>query len=132
MKKTRKITYWVITLFLCIGMTAGGVQQMLQVGGYNAIVQTLGYPLYVLSILGVWKLLGVLVLLLPGLPLLKEWAYAGFFFAMSGAALSHIIMQQAFTEALPALTLLTATVLSWYLRPASRKLPVQTLKPQGI
>ena len=103
-------------------MTAGGVQQMLQIGGYNKIVSSLGYPLYLLSILGVWKLLGVIAILVPKFPLLKEWAYAGFFFAMSGAFVSHLVVGQAFIEAVPSLVLLSVTVLSWYFRPAGRRI----------
>ncbi len=122
MEKRNKIIYWITTVFLSIGMTAGGVQQMLQIGGYNEIVSSLGYPLYVLSILGVWKLLGVVTILIPRFLLLKEWAYAGFFFAMSGAFISHLAVGQPFTEALPSLLLLSVTVLSWYFRPADRKI----------
>ncbi|RSC96010.1 DoxX family protein [Tenacibaculum singaporense] len=120
--KVKTTTYWILTIFLSIGMLAGGIQQMLQIGGYNDIIKALGYPLYVLSILGVWKILGVIVILAPKLTLLKEWAYAGFFFAMSGAAISHIIVEQNFIEALPSLILLVITILSWYLRPDSRKI----------
>jgi len=127
MNKIKKISYWVTTIFLSVGMTAGGIQQLLQIGGYNEIVRTLGYPQYLLSILGAWKLLGVVVILLPKLPLLKEWAYAGFFFAMSGAAVSHIVVNQPFTEAIPALILLVVIVLSWALRPANRKIAIPTL-----
>lgn len=122
MSKRNKIVYWVTTLFLSLGMLAGGIQQMLQIGGYNDIVTQLGYPLYVLSIIGTWKILGVVIILIPKFPLIKEWAYAGFFFVMSGALLSHLIVGQAFSEAIPSLILLTVTVLSWYFRPADRKL----------
>ncbi|WP_159474416.1 DoxX family protein [Chryseobacterium sp. 18068] len=122
MEKRNKIIYWVVTVFLSIGMLAGGIQQMLQIGGYNEIITKLHYPLYVLSILGVWKILGVIAILIPKFPLLKEWAYAGFFFAMSGAAISHFAVGQSFTEALPALILLAVTVLSWYFRPSDRKI----------
>jgi len=122
MQKRNKIIYWITTIFLSIGMTAGGVQQMLQIGGYNKIVSSLGYPLYLLSILGVWKLLGVIAILVPKFPLLKEWAYAGFFFAMSGAFVSHLVVGQAFIEAVPSLVLLSVTVLSWYFRPAGRRI----------
>lgn len=72
--KTKKIIYWFATGFLALGMTAGGVQQLLQIGGYVPIVTGLGYPVYMLSILGVWKLLGVIAILLPRFPLIKEWA----------------------------------------------------------
>jgi len=105
-------------------MLAGGTQQMLQIGGYNEILTSLGYPLYLLGILGVWKILGVIAILIPRFPLLKEWAYAGFFFAMSGAFISHIVVGQAFAEAVPSLILMTVTVLSWYFRPAERKINI--------
>lgn len=121
MTKRNKIIYWVVTIFLSFGMLAGGVQQLLQIGGYNEIIKELGYPQYLLSILGVWKILGVIAILIPKFPLLKEWAYAGFFFVMSGATLSHFIVGQSITEALPSLILLLVTILSWYFRPDSRK-----------
>ncbi|WP_339706116.1 DoxX family protein [uncultured Kriegella sp.] len=125
MKKRDKIIYWVLTIFLSFGMLAGGIQQLLQIGGYNEIISQLGYPLYLLSILGAWKILGVIAILSPKQPLLKEWAYAGFFFAMSGAFISHLAVGQSFAEAIPSLIVLIVTVLSWYFRPANRKLEKQ-------
>lgn len=125
MKNRNTIIYWVVTIFLSIGMVAGGVQQLFQIGGYNEIVTQLGYPLYLLSILGAWKLLGVIAILIPKFPLVKEWAYAGFFFAMSGAFISHLAMGQSFMDAIPSLILMVVTVLSWYFRPANRKLGKQ-------
>lgn len=122
MTKRNKIIYWITTIFLSLGMTAGGIQQMLQIGGYNEIVTKLGYPLYLLTILGVWKILGVIAILIPKFPLVKEWAYAGFFFAMSGAFISHLTVGQPFSEAVPSLILLVTTILSWYFRPVERKL----------
>jgi uncharacterized membrane protein len=70
MEKRNKIIYWIVTIFLSIGMLAGGTQQMLQIGGYNEIVTSLGYPLYLLSILGVWKILGIIAILIPKFSLL--------------------------------------------------------------
>jgi len=128
MKKFRTICYWVVTAFLAIGMTAGGVQQLLQIGGYVPIVESLGYPVYMLSILGAWKLAGVIVILLPGMPVIKEWAYAGFTFAMSGAAISHIFCGHPVTEVMPSLILLVSTLLSWWLRPAHRRVISSNLK----
>ncbi|QTE23272.1 DoxX family protein [Polaribacter cellanae] len=119
--KSKKIIYWVVTIFLSFGMLAGGIQQLLQIGGYVEIIEDLGYPKYLLSILGVWKILGVIAILIPKFPLLKEWAYAGFFFTMSGAMVSHFAVGQSITDALPSLVLLLVTVLSWYFRPESRK-----------
>ncbi|MBX3238986.1 MAG: DoxX family protein [Chitinophagaceae bacterium] len=124
MKKRNKIIYWTATIFLSTGMLAGGIQQMLQIGGYNEIVTSLGYPLYLLSIIGVWKILGVIAILIPKFPLLKEWAYAGFFFVMSGAFISHLTVGQPFTEAIPSLTLLVVIVISWYFRPTDRKINI--------
>lgn len=124
MKKRNLIIYWVFTIFLSFAMLAGGIQQTLQIGGYNEIVTALHYPLYMLSILGIWKCLGVVAILLPGLPVLKEWAYAGFFFVLSGAAVSHFVCREPFTAALPALILLLVTIVSWYFRPPARKLPI--------
>ena len=126
MSKTHKVIYWVTTIFLSIGMLAGGIQQLLQIGGYNKIITSLGYPLYLLSILGAWKLLGVIVILIPKTPLIKEWAYAGFFFAMTGAAISHFVTGQGFPEALPSLILLVVIIISWYFRPASRKIVINS------
>lgn len=122
MKKRNKIIFWIVTIFLSFGMLAGGVQQLFQIGGYNEIIEQLGYPQYLLSILGAWKILGVISILIPKFPFLKEWAYAGFFFAMSGAAISHFAVGQPFTEAMPSLILLLVTILSWYFRPESRKI----------
>ena len=122
MSKRNKIIYWTVTIFLAIAMTAGGIQQMLQIGGYTEIVTNLGYPLYLLSIIGMWKILGVITILVPNFPVLKEWAYAGFFFAMSGAAISHMAVGQSFTEAMPSLFLVLIIFLSWYFRPVDRKI----------
>ena len=122
MKKRNKIIYWIATAFLVFGMTAGGIQQVLQIGGYNDIVSRLGYPLYMLTILGAWKLLGVAAILVPKFPLIKEWAYAGFFFVMSSAAISHLVVGEPFTEAVPSFVLLLMTVVSWFFRPAALSL----------
>jgi uncharacterized membrane protein len=81
----------------------------------------LGYPVYVMTILGVWKILGVIAVLVPKYPLLKEWAYAGFFFTMSGAMISHIVVHDPFSEIFPSVLLLTLTVVSWNFRPESRR-----------
>jgi hypothetical protein len=75
-----------------------------------------------LTILGVWKILGAIAVLIPKFALLKEWAYAGFFFSMSGAILSHMASGNSINEIFPALLLLVLTIVSWYFRPADRKM----------
>ena len=129
MTKRNKIIYWISTIWLALGMLATGTLQLFKAKVEGAVappgvygITHLGYPVYFLTILRVWKILGVVALLIPKFPLLKEWAYAGFFFAMSGAVFSHIASGDSLTENVPALLLLILTVISWYFRPADRKI----------
>jgi hypothetical protein len=125
MTKRNKIIYWIATLWLALGMVSTGAVQLLKAkegqGGLD-MVSNLGYPAYILTILGVWKLLGVVALLIPKFPLVKEWAYAGFFFVMTGAIFSHVASGNSISEIFPALLLLALTMISWYFRPADRKM----------
>jgi DoxX-like family len=127
--KRNKIIYWISTVWLALGMLATGTLQLFRAKAEGALappgvfgITHLGYPIYFLTILGVWKILGVAALLIPKHPLLKEWAYAGFFFLMSGAAFSHIAVGDPMKELFPSLLLLILTVVSWYFRPADRKI----------
>ncbi len=122
MSKTHKIIYWVATIWLSLGMVSTAIVQLLKVKEEVDNITRLGYPIYLLTILGVWKLLGVIAVLMPRFPLLKEWAYAGFFFAMFGATISRLITGGPVTEIFPSLLLLVLTIISWYFRPANRKL----------
>src|SRR6478609_11866854 len=90
MTKRNKIIYWIATLWLALGMVSTGIVQLLKVKEEVDLFTHLGYPVYLLTILAVWKFFGVIAVLIPKFPLLKEWAYAGFFFAMSGAVFSHL------------------------------------------
>lgn len=121
MTKRNKIIYWIATIWLSLGMTATGIVQLIHLEEEAAVMTRLGYPLYFLTILGVWKLLGVIAVLIPKFPLLKEWAYAGFFFSMSGAAFSHLAMGDETKELFGPVLLLILTIVSWYFRPAERK-----------
>jgi hypothetical protein len=122
MSKRNKITYWVATLWLALGMASTGVVQVLHVKNDVDFILKLGYPEYILTLLGVWKILGVVAVLIPKYPLVKEWAYAGFFFTMTGALYSHIVMGNPFGDIAPPILLLVLTAVSWYFRPAERKL----------
>lgn len=128
MTRTKKIVYWIATLWLALGMFSTGIVQLFKLKP-EAVEQVthLGYPIYLLTILGIWKILGVVTVLIPKFTLLKEWAYAGFFFAMSGAAISHIIMGDGVKEIAPSLLLLTLTIVSWYFRPESRRIAALAL-----
>jgi hypothetical protein len=123
MTKTQKIIYWVSTLWLALGMVSTGIVQLMGMENETVLFTTLGYPEYLLVLLGAWKILGVIALLIPGYPLVKEWAYAGFFFAMTGAAFSHIAVG-TINEIFGSLLLLILTIVSWYFRPADRKVNI--------
>lgn len=122
MSKRNKIIYWISTLWLALGMTSTGIVQLMQMKEETDMLVKLGYPIYFLAILGTWKLLGVLAVLVPKYPILKEWAYAGFFFTMTGAGISHLIIGDPFSAIFPSILLLILTLVSWYFRPADRKI----------
>lgn len=122
MTKRHKIIYWIATIWLALGMLSTGIVQVSKAEQEVDNITQLGYPAYFLTILGVWKILGVVAVLIPKFPLLKEWAYAGFFFAMSGATFSRIASGGTLNEIAPSLLLLLLTVVSWYFRPADRKI----------
>jgi uncharacterized membrane protein YphA (DoxX/SURF4 family) len=77
---------------------------------------------YLLTLVGIWKILGVIALLMPKTPLLKEWAYAGFFFITSGAIVSHLASNDPVNELFGPSLLLVLTATSWYFRPSDRKI----------
>jgi hypothetical protein len=121
MSKRNKIIYWIFTLWLSLGMVSTGVVQFLKSPAEVENFTHLGYPPYLMTLLAVWKILGVVAVLVPKFPLLKEWAYAGFFFAMSGAVFSHIAIGNPVGKVFPPFLLLALTMISWYFRPANRK-----------
>ena len=120
--KARKIIYWVVTIWMSLGMLSGGIAQLLQVKSTVEGVIHLGYPAYFLTIIGTWKILGVVAVLVPKFARLKEWAYAGFFFVMSGAVFSHLACGDNVQEFFGPVLFLILIVLSWYLRPVGRKM----------
>lgn len=122
MKKRDKIIYWVSTIWLALGMLSTGIVQLIRMKEEVDMMTHLGYPLYFLTILGIWKILGVVTVLIPRSPLLKEWAYAGFFFAMSGAVFSHVALGDGAKECFGPVLLLILTIVSWYFRPADRRI----------
>ena len=124
MKKRDKIIFWVATVWLAVAMVASGIQQIFAIGGFVDIMKRLEYPAYFSVILGIWKIAGVVVILIPKFPLLKEWAYTGFFFVMSGAFFSHLAVGDEAVEFFAPTFLLVLTVVSWYFRPNDRKISI--------
>lgn len=122
MKKRNKIIYWIATIWLALGMLSTGIVQLIQLKEEVDMFDHLGYPAYLLTILGVWKILGVAAILIPRYPLLKEWAYAGFFFAMSGAVFSHLACGDSAKDFFGPILLLILIGTSWYFRPSDKKI----------
>jgi len=127
MEKRNKWIYWISTAWLALGMVSTGIVQLMRSkqgqGGVD-MINHLGYPVYMLTLLGACKILGVIVLLIPGYRVLKEWVYAGFVFMMSGAMYSHIASGDAAKDLFPSLLLVLLTLVSWYFRPLNRKIVV--------
>jgi uncharacterized membrane protein YphA (DoxX/SURF4 family) len=126
--KTKNIAYWTTTILIAFFIEGGGLAQVAHVKGtVDGFVHILGYPAYFVTILGVWKVLGPIAILVPRFPRLKEWAYAGIFFDLTGAAASSAAVggygPYAFHVLVP-LFLALLTVASWALRPASRVIGV--------
>ncbi|REC45288.1 DoxX family protein [Chryseobacterium pennipullorum] len=120
--KRIKIIYWVFTLWMALGMISTAIVQLMKNKDELANFTHLGYPAYLMTIIGIWKILGVIVILIPKRLLLKEWAYAGFFFVMSGAVISHLIVGDPAARTFPAVLLLVLVIISWYFRPSERKI----------
>lgn len=124
MTKRNNIIYWIATIWLALGMVSTGIVQVMNLEAEISFIVDLGYPVYFITLLGTWKLLGVIAILVPRFPLIKEWAYAGFFFMMSGAIYSHICHGSEASAFFGPTLLLVLTVVSWYFRPDNRKLVI--------
>jgi hypothetical protein len=131
MSKRNQVIYWISTAWLSLGMLSTGIVQLFRMKSEGVAppgvdgIKYLGYPVYFLTILGIWKILGTVALLIPKYPLLKEWAYAGFFFTMSGAIFSHLALGDPMSDLFPSVLLLVLTVISWYFRPSNRRVILQ-------
>ena len=131
----RSITYWVTTALFALAIGGSAIADLVQAPAIVEGFGHLGYPVYLTTLLGVWKVLGVVAILAPRLPRLKEWAYAGVMFELTGAAFSHV-SAGAPGAAFP-LVLLAVAMISWAMRPETRVLgsllpapvPARTLTP---
>jgi hypothetical protein len=123
MEKRNLAIYWIATALMSVGMLGSGLAQIIHAKQMVDLIVPLGYPLYILYIIGTWKILGVIAILVPGFKLLKEWAYAGFFFVMTGALISHLATGDYGLKGLIGPFMQTIFILtSWYFRPANRKI----------
>ena len=126
--KTRTIVYWIMTALVAMPIGSGGIAQMMQYfASPHGVVPVLGYPMYFFAILGFWKFFGALTILVPRFPRLKEWAYAGIFFDLTGAAASNAMSGGYGAYGFHVIAPLIITgfmVASWALRPPSRTLGI--------
>jgi DoxX-like family len=128
--RIRIITYWTFTVLLVFELAAGSLWNLLQIEWVRVQLNHLGYPLYYTYISGVWQIGGAAVIIAPGFPRLKEWAYAGSFFQFSGAVASHLLAGDGVEVWLPPLVFLMFVIVSWALRPADRRFPNAGLAPE--
>lgn len=118
----RAVAYALTTGLVALAMLAGGASDLLQVDAVRESMAHLGYPDYFALVLGGWKVLGAVALLAPGFPRLKEWAYAGIAFDLSGAVVSHLAVGDGIGQVVAPVILLLLLAASHQLRPASRRL----------
>lgn len=117
-----QIAYWVTTVVAAVAFAIPGVANLAHVPHIEHDMAHLGYPHYFMNILGVWKLLATIVILAPRLQRLKEWAYAGMVFDLTGAAVSRAAMRDGTATIVIPLLIGLAVVASWALRPGERTL----------
>ncbi|HZL29207.1 MAG TPA: DoxX family protein [Acidobacteriaceae bacterium] len=132
--KAKTIGYWTATILVAFPIGSGGIAQLAHLKqNVDGFVHVLGYPLYFMTILGVWKVLGAIAILVPRFPRLKEWGYAGIFFDLTGAAATWAAVGgpgEAFHIIAP-LIIAGFAVASWALRPESRVVGVLFLRKNG-
>jgi hypothetical protein len=124
----RNLAYWATTILGPASFVIGGVLFLSRTDDTVTTLHHLGYPVYFASILGTWKLLGAAAIVAPGLPRLKEWAYAGFFFDLTAAAASRFAVRDSAADIIAPLGFLALVLASWALRPASRKLTATAVR----
>jgi len=120
--KVRTILYWITTAPACLMLAGSGFGNLTRAPQVVEALVALGYPAYLPVILGTWKVLAAAAIAAPGLPRLKEWAYAGVFFAMSGAVASHVLAGDPPTKAVAPVVIVAIVLAGWWLRPENRKL----------
>lgn len=132
--KAKTIGYWTTTAIIAFVLLSGGAAELAHRPETVEGMTHLGYPLYFTLILGVWKVLGGIALLAPRFPRLKEWAYAGAFFDLTGAVASHAARGDDAAHLIWPLVFAALTLASWALRPQSRVLgaPLSRQDSAGI
>ncbi|RZQ62314.1 DoxX family protein [Amycolatopsis suaedae] len=131
-KRIRPVAFWVTTFPVVFELAAGSVWNLLTIDWIEIQLNHLGYPHFFAYLLGAWQVAAAVAIIVPGFPLLKEWAYAGTFFLWSGAVLSHLIAGDGVLNWGPPLMFTVLAVASWALRPAGRRLPATRPPAPGV
>jgi len=114
--------YWASTAVVVAAFVIPGIGNLVRVPHIAEDMAHLGYPSYFLVVLGIWKILGAVTVAVPGLPRLKEWAYAGMLFDLTGAAASRLAVGDGVVKTVVPLLIAAVVMTSWALRPEARKL----------
>jgi uncharacterized membrane protein YphA (DoxX/SURF4 family) len=117
--------YWIATIAVAMAFVATGLGNLFHFDHIAHDMQLLGYPVYFMTLLGLWKVLGALTIVIPGLPRLKEWAYAGILFDLTGAAFSRAASGHGLSMVAIPMVIACVAMLSWQLRPIQRRLPAE-------
>ena len=128
----KRVAYWVCTGLVVFFIGSGGLAYVMRVPDVVAGVVALGFPVYFIVLLGVWKVLGSIAILVPRFPLIKEWAYAGIMIDLTGAAVASMATGGAWWHTAAPLVIAGLVVASWALRPESRRLPGATIRGLGM
>lgn len=128
----KRVAYWVCTGLVVFFIGSGGVAYAMQVPDVVQGVVALGFPAHFVVLLGVWKVLGSIAIVVPGFPLIKEWAYAGIMFDLTGAASASLATGGEWWHAAAPLSIAVLVAVSWALRPESRRLPGAPIQGLGM
>lgn len=120
--KRKAIGYWICTLVIAFLFLSGGIMQAMRSPTAITGITHLGYPVHFAVLLGIWKIFGAIVILLPGFALVKEWAYAGIFIDLTGASVAHAAARDGAGNIIAPLVFTAVVIASWLLRPESRRL----------
>jgi uncharacterized membrane protein YphA (DoxX/SURF4 family) len=116
-----RILYWVITILVAFSIASGGAAQLFGARENVEGIARLGYPAFFLTIIGFWKLLGGIVIVIPRFRVVKEWAYAGIVFDLSGAAESNAFSGMPVFHVVAPIVLMGMAMVSWALLPIARR-----------
>ena len=128
---SKMVGYWSATALIALAFVVPGIGNLVHAPNIAHDMAHLGYPSYFLTVLGTWKILGALAVIIPGFPRLKEWAYAGMMFDLTGASISRAVSGDGVGGIVPPLVISAVVIISWALRPRNRQLGLSDAQASG-